>query len=113
MNLKPCPFCGGTAAYDNADDRSGGKWFACTDCGARMWSPYGISTEVLAERWNKRTPPEERQTILEEAANACVWWKGGGARLDVALSRDYERGCYDCAERIRSLKRSEPQRGER
>lgn len=31
--LKPCPFCGGTAQYENSD-LSNHEWIACTSCGA-------------------------------------------------------------------------------
>ena len=39
--LLACPFCGGKPEYDNSDNANGGKWYGCTECGARQWAPEG------------------------------------------------------------------------
>jgi len=49
--LKPCPFCGGKAEYDNND--RGAEWIYCTECGATS-SMKRIGTNEAIEAWNKR-----------------------------------------------------------
>ena len=51
IQLKPCPFCGGTDAYAYciyAPD----YWVYCPDCGAD--GPERSSTEQAIEAWNRR-----------------------------------------------------------
>lgn len=75
--LKPCPCCGGEAAYRERDIRShaGFEWRAgrivCLDCGlSTMEKPsdgaFGIdmTREDFAALWNRRTG-EERADLLD------------------------------------------------
>jgi Lar family restriction alleviation protein len=55
--LKPCPFCGGKASYDNDvgnNDEYFVEWVECQECGIqtprRRWS-----NESLTSFWNRRT----------------------------------------------------------
>lgn len=50
INLKPCPFCGGTELYPH--DQEGIAWIECCDCNAE-----GPTTEFIREAieaWNTR-----------------------------------------------------------
>lgn len=63
--MKPCPFCGGEADYDNdtgLNDDYFVEWYYCTKCGARTKSE---------EIWNTRVSP--------------VVFVSGGCVVDVAL----------------------------
>jgi Lar family restriction alleviation protein len=51
--LKPCPYCGGKAEYDNCDNGTG-QWIECDDCGAMLKVPYSTSYERLFSMWNRR-----------------------------------------------------------
>jgi Lar family restriction alleviation protein len=53
--LLPCPFCGGEAEYDNADD-SAARWVWCKGCGAKVAAEF--SDEAATAAWNRRHVPE-------------------------------------------------------
>lgn len=55
--LKPCPFCGGDAEYDNSDSGPF-EWIACQKCGARG-PTINYNRKKLGDSraaWNRRTP---------------------------------------------------------
>ncbi len=54
MELKPCPFCGGKADYDN--NESGLEWVYCTECGATgesFWMSIDVTDQAI-KAWNNR-----------------------------------------------------------
>ncbi len=59
-NLKPCPFCGGTAELhigDEQRDGAKGSYVECTGCGASSCHgeyPNADYPEVAIEVWNER-----------------------------------------------------------
>jgi hypothetical protein len=67
MKLKPCPFCGGIAAFreiPSVDDvpNAGGQHIECCWCGASTQLRFACGDDpkpLLAESWNRRTdqPP--------------------------------------------------------
>jgi hypothetical protein len=68
IELKPCPFCGGDAAFGTSTytDKTvrEQKWkqrtfhfVSCTRCGTRNEGPRGwVTQERAAEHWNRRNP---------------------------------------------------------
>lgn len=58
--LKPCPFCGGEAKYDNSD---GYDYIICDECGARN---FGFSKEQAYDEWNKRVQCVDDEEIKPE-----------------------------------------------
>ena len=50
--LKPCPFCGGEAVYDN--NGAGIEAIDCVDCGAKVEGLIGTMGDNVYELWNKR-----------------------------------------------------------
>lgn len=50
--LKPCPFCGGEAAF-GANSCQGFEYVRCASCKARTWSCYDTKDQA-AEAWNTR-----------------------------------------------------------
>lgn len=73
--LKPCPCCGGEPRYNEYTVEDGYTGYragdiVCTQCGMRTISApvdgtYGVewTREDFAERWNKRTPVEDRDEV--------------------------------------------------
>jgi Restriction alleviation protein Lar len=58
MKLKPCPFCGGKAAF--RDDGRSGEYVECRKCRAcsAMMFPEKCDVKgLIAERWNNRSTP--------------------------------------------------------
>lgn len=54
--LKPCPFCGGEAAF-GANSCQGFEYVRCASCKARTWSCYDTK-EQAAEACNTRAERE-------------------------------------------------------
>lgn len=59
VELKPCPFCGGTAILDAVFPLDGGKFWLvhCRNC--RAQGPFGptyTEKEMAVTGWNKRAP---------------------------------------------------------
>lgn len=54
--LKPCPFCGGEAEYDNSDV-SPSSWIVCKNCGARSASTRNSDAGRF---WNARVCDSEQ-----------------------------------------------------
>jgi Lar family restriction alleviation protein len=51
--LKPCPFCGGQAAYKNINTPYSHGWIGCPKCKAYMnWT---TDPRTTVEKWNRRT----------------------------------------------------------
>lgn len=73
-DLKPCPFCGGEARKDEADD--GGKFIECSTCSACTALHYDRA-ENLESAWNSRRGAEgalrEMREALEFYANPEVY----------------------------------------
>jgi hypothetical protein len=67
MKLKPCPFCGGIAAFreiPSVDDvpNAGGQHIECCWCGASTQLRFACGDDpkpLLAESWNRRTDQPE------------------------------------------------------
>ncbi len=65
INLKPCPCCGSTAAFNN--DGDGANWIECTKqtCGLstmQRWSLMDSCHPQLAQAWNSRARPPTTST---------------------------------------------------
>lgn len=65
--LKPCPFCGGEAAYGHRSDES---LVFCRRCGAEATS-FGTSN-LAAKFWNTRPAIHDAAPDLLEALKWCV-----------------------------------------
>jgi predicted nucleic-acid-binding Zn-ribbon protein len=62
--LKPCPFCGGSAHFADAQHTSAGtNMVMCNKCGCRVYS-------ATAEIWNTRTELEAEK----QADELCNWF---------------------------------------
>lgn len=61
--LKPCPFCGGEAQYDN-DDR-GREWIYCMRCNIRTkyFNSYIADENQVIEVWNRRVNIQARENL--------------------------------------------------
>lgn len=88
--LKPCPFCGGEAAFlgDTATIK-------CKDCGGAFIVTNPLKSRLdVANAWNMRTTIETNIYDKEEIYTDCTvqiltntktgetsvgWWKNGGA----------------------------------
>ena len=78
--LKPCPFCGGTAIVD-MDEYCYWDWHAwCFNCGCDI-GHYATEEEAI-EEWNKRAEPPADQWIpvtyretTEEERECGIEWK--------------------------------------
>jgi hypothetical protein len=64
VELLPCPFCGSAPLF-NPEPIAGGDYLMCSNnlCDAHMYRAREIidqppSTDVFAERWNRRTIKE-------------------------------------------------------
>lgn len=57
--MKPCPFCGGEAEYDNSD-HGHSEWIYCTNCGAKGPTNYDDADPPILlsahELWDMRMP---------------------------------------------------------
>ena len=53
--LKPCPFCGGKADFEEIERYYGDiSWTVmCTQCGARI-GVHSVDKNDVAEEWNRR-----------------------------------------------------------
>lgn len=54
-DLQPCPFCGGTARFNETED--GGHFIECTNCRSSTCLRYSLMDDakpILAESWNRR-----------------------------------------------------------
>lgn len=54
-DLQPCPFCGGTARFNETED--GGHFIECTKCRSSTCLRYSLMDDakpLLAESWNRR-----------------------------------------------------------
>ena len=79
-SLKPCPFCGGAAAFGQAPDNefdpnSGGHFIQCTNqrceaSSALVFAAMDDPYRELAERWNRREDAFKagREAGMREAA---------------------------------------------
>lgn len=87
--LKPCPFCGGTADYFDMEDNGRRFYAQCTRCGAMTLSETWASR--AGEAWNRRNTEGARVVTLaelldsqfdqEDDAGYCAAWvenNGGG-----------------------------------
>lgn len=66
MKLEPCPFCGGSAAFETFNE--GKETVRCEDCKASLG--YCETTEEAACFWNRR-PIEES---LADVLNSLLEW---------------------------------------
>ena len=76
--IKPCPFCGGEAEYDNDTgprDESFTEFYCCKDCYAKAPS---------LKAWNRRAPSTALDSVLEEAEKVfqgTMWYPNVMSRL--------------------------------
>lgn len=56
MELKPCPFCGGSAFIPKSDSGDLLPWVACIKCGVE--TDYYETVEKAIEAWNRRAENE-------------------------------------------------------
>lgn len=52
MELKPCPFCGGSAFIPKSDSGDLLPWVACIECGVE--TDCYETVEKAIEAWNRR-----------------------------------------------------------
>jgi len=91
--LKPCPFCGGSA-FEMVDEDKGDDYgfVACSGC--HVETPYGYK-EYRREKWNRRAEPEELpEWLIDELINGLVLAKD-----------DKTEGWNDALEWVLSLKK--------
>lgn len=83
IELKACPFCGGTNLYYAA-----GRFYAveCADCGGKVVGTFK-TTEEAAEAWNTRAkvkesdvPPQSTDAAVVskkicETDMSNIWWR--------------------------------------
>lgn len=69
-DLKPCPFCGGSARYDNADCGPW-EWVECRECGAKGPEVnYNRRDECSAvAAWNARDQPAQTSAVSTPASH--------------------------------------------
>ena len=83
VDLKPCPFCGGTdTACGIADEEFGRFWVECI-CGAR-----GPTVETLKDArpaWNKRLAPEPAARLEYQPGSLTEEEIAGGADIPNCL----------------------------
>jgi Lar family restriction alleviation protein len=65
--LKPCPFCGSEAKYENSD---GYHYIICDECGARN---FGFSKESAFDEWNSRIITKLRRSDIEKMVKPLQW----------------------------------------
>ena len=56
--LKPCPFCGGSAifySYDPFDGYQGNNTMYAVECTKCVATVKGITEEIAKSKWNRRT----------------------------------------------------------
>ena len=56
MELKPCPFCGGSAFIPKSDSGDLLPWVACIECGVE--TDCYETVEKAIEAWNRRMQDE-------------------------------------------------------
>jgi len=97
-DLLPCPFCGGTPVAGVIDDPEshdlGGHFIQCSEptCGASSNLRFSCGEDswpLLAEQWNRRTPPHAQADdgITDHAAS--VYAKKRAAKAADAVRRGY------------------------
>ncbi|MFM1991302.1 MAG: hypothetical protein RJA99_4259 [Pseudomonadota bacterium] len=72
--LKPCPFCGGKAFFDQED--GGGHFVMCDRCSASTNLRYACGDDprpLLAEQWNRRTNPTAPSAEDRYCDSHCTW----------------------------------------
>lgn len=57
--LKPCPFCGGSAVETRTDDNGISWYIFCNDCG--LIAGYSTTKEDLVGAWNGRASDGTRK----------------------------------------------------
>lgn len=69
--LKPCPFCGGEAAFDRISAPQSellGMRIYCTACGAGLRTKQGYDpTDAAVQAWNTRVHDSEEPTGDDDA----------------------------------------------
>jgi Lar family restriction alleviation protein len=97
--LKPCPFCGGDAEWNQHegdplkldDPMTGANWIECLKCGASTNLRYSLMDDcrpVLAEQWNRRYLAAPAQPAPEPAALSNAHIEAWGERHNVNRSTD-------------------------
>lgn len=72
-DLKPCPFCGGAANFEQIGDRRRSCIISCEDCGARLETNEEESR--CGEQWNDRL--ETENAALKVERDALEKWMAG------------------------------------
>ena len=81
VEMKPCPFCGGTArkraALSGYQTWTGHYWIECTGCHAQFPERSEADWGAMAEVWNRRATPTADAAEVEryrEALERIVQW---------------------------------------
>lgn len=67
VELKPCPFCGGTKLGTGGDDEYRQYWVECERCEVVVESEHNVADAIA--RWNRRTPADR-----DALADALIAW---------------------------------------
>lgn len=59
IDLKPCPFCGGTDVNLRQHLATNMSWVSCGECGLEAPSETGWTDDIAIEYWNTRAPSDE------------------------------------------------------
>ena len=114
--LKPCPFCNGSAHIRPSQDADGcfWSWVQCNQCGARTqgdWASNRSETcpifyEGVREEWNRRAASSEQQAAQQDADTIALPRKEW-EELKYYLDRCYDKGhldqCFDLVEPLEAL----------
>lgn len=97
-NLKPCPFCGGEAAF-GTNSVTGFEYVRCSVCKARTWSGFKTREESI-EAWNTRA--ERNDDVGFVLTGQDVF----GLYCRIPYGHFYERSgdkhLYKCIQRFKS-----------
>ena len=88
-NLKPCPFCGGEAVFEEENNTSSVK-IVCKSCGAStLWTAKPVQNYII-DKWNSRS---RKRTTQIKSCPFC----GGNGNLWQAMDSMYIIQCMNCA----------------
>lgn len=116
--LKPCPFCGGDAAFgavanEDGNKDAGGEFIMCNDpaCHASTLLVFPTMTDakpLLVEKWNRRAPTPPTVTEQPRAATETAAAVDGPLLMETLCVHGYER-CPACAALAAVPQQGQPQ----
>lgn len=94
--LKPCPFCGGRAEYN--EDNHGWHWIECTKCESATGQVNPLTSGMksrLAESWNTRAEPEQpvgvdKQEVAKQVLSELLKALEGDVFIDYGEELDLD-----------------------